>query len=253
MTSIDVAINPTDLAHTNVVLDVKNLTAGYTGHPAINDINIHVNAGEVVSVLGANGAGKTTLLSTIMGTLKPMSGEVILNGTPCSKLNATARAQSGIRIVPEGRRLFPSLSARENIMSACLFKDRARQTQAVDEAIALFAPLERIIDRRAELLSGGEQQMVAIGRALAGDPEVLLLDEPSLGLAPLVVHDVFNAIETLAAGGLTILMVEQNAMAALRLSHRGYVIDRGRIVQSGTGAELREDENIRHAYLSDGS
>jgi branched-chain amino acid transport system ATP-binding protein len=218
---------------------------------AVDGVDLEVGRGEVVAVLGANGAGKTTLHSTIMGVLKPMGGAVALEGEDFGRAGPTKRARAGIRWVPEGRRLFPTLTARENILSACLFGPaRKRRDEVVDECLAVFPALVPLLDRTAGLLSGGEQQMVAISRALAGDPKVLLLDEPSLGLAPLVVADVFAAVGELAASGRTILMVEQNAVAALRLAGRGYVLDRGRIVGEGTSAELLADEGVRAAYLA---
>lgn len=237
---------------TTGILEVRGLCSGYGPVKVLQDVDISVPQGTITAVLGANGAGKTTLLSTVMGVVRAMAGTVTLDGDDLGRrVGPTQRARAGIRWVPEGRRLFPTMTARENITAACLFGSaRRRQEEVVDECVDVFPALPPLLDRTAGLLSGGEQQMVAISRALAGDPRVLLLDEPSLGLAPLVVADVFAAVGRLASSGRTILMVEQNAVAALRLADRGYVLDRGRIIGAGTSDELLADESIRAAYLA---
>jgi branched-chain amino acid transport system ATP-binding protein len=206
-------------------------------------LSLAVQEKEIVTLLGSNGAGKTTTLRCIMGLLPPRKGEVRFQGKPLSAVAASERAGLGIALVPEGRELWPQLTVRENLeLGAYHRRSRARATQN----------LPRLLERKAQLagsLSGGEQQMCAIGRALMSDPSLLLLDEPSLGLAPIVVDQMFEVIRSLHAGGMTILLVEQNLQAALEIATRGYVIETGQVKLSGSAEELRNDPNIRAAYL----
>lgn len=234
-------------------LQATSVTAGYHGVPAVQGVDLAVDRGEVAAVLGANGAGKSTLISAIMGALPQMDGSIHLDGVDLTSRDARGRARAGLQWVPEGRRLFPRLTARENILTSVIFGPKVDHDAVVEEAVDLFPSLGRLLDRQAGLLSGGEQQMIAIARALAPNPQVLLLDEPSLGLAPIVVDTIFERIARLAASGLTILMVEQNAVAALGLADRGHVLERGRIVRSAPAAELLHDDTIRNAYLSEGA
>jgi len=205
---------------------------------------------EIVTLLGSNGAGKTTTLRCVTGLLAPRKGEVLFRGQPLSKVAASDRAGLGIALVPEARELWPQLTVRENLeLGAYDKRARARAAQNLDRVQVMFP---RLLERRSQVagsLSGGEQQMCAIGRALMSEPSLLLLDEPSLGLAPIVVEQMFEAIRALHASGMTILLVEQNLAAALEIATRGYVIETGQVKLSGTAAELRSDPKIRAAYL----
>jgi branched-chain amino acid transport system ATP-binding protein len=232
------------------MLEVRALDAGYGDVQVLAGLSLAVQEKEIVTLLGSNGAGKTTTLRCIMGLLPPRKGEVRFQGKSLSTVAASDRAGLGIALVPEGRELWPQLTVRENLeLGAYHQRARARAGQNLDRVHALFP---RLLERKAQLagsLSGGEQQMCAIGRALMSDPSLLLLDEPSLGLAPIVVDQMFEVIRSLHAGGMTILLVEQNLQAALEIATRGYVIETGQVKLTGGAEELRNDPNIRAAYL----
>jgi branched-chain amino acid transport system ATP-binding protein len=232
------------------MLEVRALDAGYGDVQVLAGLSLAVQEKEIVTLLGSNGAGKTTTLRCIMGLLPPRKGDVHFQGKSLSAVAASERAGLGIALVPEGRELWPQLTVRENLeLGAYHQRARAHAAQNLDRVHALFP---RLLERRAQLagsLSGGEQQMCAIGRALMSDPSLLLLDEPSLGLAPIVVDQMFEVIRSLHAGGMTILLVEQNLQAALEIATRGYVIETGQVKVSGSAEELRNDPNIRAAYL----
>jgi branched-chain amino acid transport system ATP-binding protein len=232
------------------MLEVRNIDAAYGDVRVLTQLSLEVKPGEIVTLLGSNGAGKTTTLRCICGVLPPRAGEVFFRGQPLSKVPAHERSSLGIALVPEGRELWPMLTVRENLeLGAYHSRARKNVAQNLDRVHKLFP---RLLERRSQLagsLSGGEQQMCAIGRALMSEPSLLLLDEPSLGLAPIVVDQMFDVIRSLHASGMTILLVEQNLLAALEVATRGYVIETGKVTLQGSAAELSANSNIRAAYL----
>jgi branched-chain amino acid transport system ATP-binding protein len=233
------------------VLEVENVTTTYGGIVAVRDASLRVARGRIVVLIGGNGAGKTTLLHTICGVCRPQQGEIRLDGQSLTGLPTHRIARTGVLLVPEGRQILGPLSVRENLELGRLA--RGRRTGAfdtdLDGVFRLFPRLEERAGRAAGSLSGGEQQMLAIGRALMGGPEILLLDEPSLGLAPKIVSRVFAVLHSLNQAGLTILLVEQKARRALEIAHEGYVMERGRIVDSGACELLRTNPRIITHYL----
>jgi branched-chain amino acid transport system ATP-binding protein len=235
------------------MLEVRDVHAYYGNIHALKGVSLTVDAGEIVTLLGANGAGKSTTLNTICGLLKPRSGEILLEWQAIHTLPAHEIVGLGVAQSPEGRRIFARLTVQENLeMGAFLRDDRPGIRQDMEHVFSLFP---RLKERRKQLggtLSGGEQQMLAMGRALMAHPRLLLLDEPSMGLAPLLVEEIFRVVQHLNAEGTTILLVEQNALMALSVAHRGYVLETGRVVLEGTAAELRENPEVRRAYLGGG-
>ena len=232
------------------MLEVKNLNVHYGVIQALKDISLTVNQGEIVTLIGANGAGKTTTLRTISGLIKATSGEILLEGKNITTLPAPDRVQQGISQVPEGRRIFPPMSVLENLeMGAFLRKDKADIKKDIEMVYDLFPILGKRRKQSAGTLSGGEQQMLAMGRALMSRPRILLLDEPSMGLAPLLVREIFEIIKDINQNGTTILLVEQNASMALSIAHRAYVLENGSIVISGTGEDLAKSGEIQKSYL----
>ncbi|MBX6742452.1 MAG: ABC transporter ATP-binding protein [Acetobacteraceae bacterium] len=232
------------------LLEVDCVTAGYGAVQALTEVSLHVMPGEIVTLIGANGAGKSTLLMTICGDPRPRSGRIRLAGEDITALPTHAIMRRGLAQAPEGRRIFPRMTVRENLLMGAETLIRGDPTPQLDQVFALFPRLKERLSQRGGTLSGGEQQMLAIGRALMSKPRLLLLDEPSLGLAPLVVRQIFAAIRRLnAETGLTVLLVEQNANLALRLAHRGYVLVTGRITMEGSGKALLARPEIRDAYL----
>ena len=232
------------------LLEVAGVSAGYGAVQALSGVSLHVMPGEIVTLIGANGAGKSTLLMTICGDPRPRAGRVLLEGEDLAGLPTHAIMRRGLAQSPEGRRVFPRMTVGENLRMGAEAAAGGDRAARLDEVFALFPRLRERLAQRAGTLSGGEQQMLAIGRALMSGPRLLLLDEPSLGLAPLVVRQIFAAIRGLnARTGLTVLLVEQNANLALRLAHRGYVLVNGRITMAGTGAELLARPEVRDAYL----
>jgi branched-chain amino acid transport system ATP-binding protein len=235
------------------LLEVRDLEAGYGPIRALDRVSLDVEDGELVALIGANGAGKTTLLMAISGLVPPRSGSIRFAGTPLAAVKPHEVMRLGIGHAPEGRRIFPRLTVRENLeLGGFMQTDRAKLYRDIDEACGLFPVLGERMDQLGGTLSGGEQQMLAIARALVGHPRLLLLDEPSLGLAPLIVAKVFEVIASLSARGISVLLVEQNARAALKLARRGYVLETGRITLTGSGAELAADRRVRDAYLGEG-
>ena len=211
---------------------------------------MHIKKGEIVSLIGANGAGKTTLLMTICGDPKPSQGQILFEGRDITQDTTSAIMRGDIAIVPEGRRIFSRLTVEENLsMGAFFINDKAEKIALMDEVFNLFPRLKERINQRAGTMSGGEQQMLAIGRALMSQPRLLLLDEPSLGLAPIIIQQIFDTIEQLREQGMTIFLVEQNANQALKLADRGYVLENGRVVLEDTGDALLANEAVRSAYL----
>ena len=232
------------------MLEIKNLNVHFGVIHALKGISITVNEGEIVTLIGANGAGKTTTLRTISGLKKPTSGEILLEGEDIADVSAQNRVRLGISHVPEGRRVFPGMTVLENLeMGAYLRKDKAETAKDLEMVYELFPVLSDRQKQLAGTLSGGEQQMLAIGRALMSRPRILLLDEPSMGLAPLLVQEIFNIIKNVNEVGTTVLLVEQNAMMALQIAHRAYVMETGSIVLSGSGAELLRSEQVKKTYL----
>ena len=234
------------------MLTLENLSVSYGAIEALTDINLHVEQGEVVTLIGANGAGKTTTLRTITGLLEPIEGRVMYEGKQISGMPAHKLVPMGIAMSPEGRGVFANLSVRENLeMGAFIRKDKKGISDDMERGFTLFPRLKEREQQKAGTLSGGEQQMLAMARALMSRPRLLLLDEPSLGLAPLVVHAIFQAIDEIKGEGATILLVEQNANAALHHSDRAYVLESGRIVMKGVSKELAEDPRVKEAYLGE--
>jgi branched-chain amino acid transport system ATP-binding protein len=234
------------------LLSIENLTVSYGAIEAIQSLSLTVEKGECVTLIGANGAGKTTTLKTIAGLLKPRQGKVVFDGQDITGLPAHEIVARGIRMSPEGRGIFANMTVLENLeLGAYLSKDRMKVVADLEYVGTLFPRVQERLKQVAGTLSGGEQQMVAIGRALMGRPRLLLLDEPSLGLAPLVSKTIFDAIDTLNAEGVTVLLVEQNANAALKHSKRAYVLETGKITLSGSSEELARDARVREAYLGE--
>jgi branched-chain amino acid transport system ATP-binding protein len=232
------------------LLAVEGLDLYYGDAQALAGVTLAVPAGEIVAIVGANGAGKTSLIRAIAGIERARAGRIRFRGREVSGLDSYATCELGIGQVAEGRQVFPSLTVIENLeMGAMLPRARAKMGQTLAEVYALFPRLAERKQQTAGTLSGGEQQMLAIGRCLMGRPELVMFDEPSLGLAPTVVQEVFHTVRTLHERGLTILLVEQNVAVSLKLAQRAYVLENGRIVMQGTGAELLADDGVRQAYL----
>lgn len=232
------------------MLKVENLSVHYGVIQALKGVDIEVNKGEIVSLIGANGAGKTTLIQCISGLLKPSSGSITYNDSVISKISAKQIVQKGITQVPEGRHIFAGMSVYENLLiGAYLRKDKEQIKLDLKEIYERFPILQKRHNQDAATLSGGEQQMLAMGRALMAKPDILLLDEPSMGLAPLLVKEIFRIIKDINQQGVTVLLVEQNANMALSIADRAYVMETGKIVMSGKGKELMNSEEISKAYL----
>ncbi|AOQ25471.1 ABC transporter ATP-binding protein [Neomoorella thermoacetica] len=233
-----------------MLLKVENLDVYYGAIHALKGISLEVNEGEIVTLIGANGAGKSTTLNTICGLLRPRSGRITFQGQALNGLPAPAIVKLGISQVPEGRRIFPNLTVKENLeLGAYLRRDREGIRRSMQDVFRRFPRLEERQKQMAGTLSGGEQQMLAIGRALMSRPKLMLLDEPSMGLAPLLVQEIFNIIKEINQQGTTILLVEQNANMALSVAHRGYVLETGRITLQGKAAELAVNAAVKKAYL----
>jgi branched-chain amino acid transport system ATP-binding protein len=235
------------------LLEIRDLRVKYGNVEALHGVNLKVQKGEIVTILGANGAGKSTTLRAVSGLLKPSAGEILFEGRPAHGIPAHDRVKLGIAQSPEGRRIFGTLSVTENLELGAFTLGKADAPRIAETLKWIYELFPILRDRRNQLagtLSGGEQQMLAIGRALMANPRLLLLDEPSLGLAPLLVKSIFQVIRQInESGGVTVVLVEQNARAALKLAHRGYVIQVGNIVVEGTAAELLADPKVQHAYL----
>ena len=232
------------------MLKVENLSVHYGMIPAVRDVSFEVNEGEVVSLIGANGAGKTTILRTLSGLVRPSAGKIQFLGKEIQKMPAQKIVAGGLSQVPEGRHVFPGLTVMENLeMGAFLKKNREENQANLKKVFSRFPRLEERKNQDAATLSGGEQQMLAMGRALMSTPKLLLLDEPSMGLAPIFIQEIFDIIQDIQKQGTTVLLIEQNANKALAISDRGYVLETGKIVLSGTGKELAASDEVRKAYL----
>ena len=233
------------------MLKIEALDVAYGEIPALRGIALQVSRGEIVTILGNNGAGKTTTLKTISGLLHPTAGTITLEDEPLVGVPAHAIVARGVAHVPEGRRIFNRLTVRENLTMGAYLRSDAGIAADLDRVFALFPRLAERVTQVAGTLSGGEQQMLAIGRALMANPRVLLLDEPSMGLAPVLVEQIFDTISDINRQGMTILLVEQNAAMALSIAHRGYVLETGSIALEGTAAQLSDNADVRRAYLGE--
>ena len=232
------------------LLKVEDLSISYGAIEAVKDISFEVNEGEVVTLIGANGAGKTSTLRAISGLEKVSAGKIIYNGQEIQKIPARKIVAEGLSQVPEGRHVFPGMTVLENLeMGAFLSTDKDKNLLNLKKVFSRFPRLEERKDQDAATLSGGEQQMLAMGRALMSQPKLLLLDEPSMGLAPIFIQEIFDIIQDIQKQGTTVLLIEQNANKALAIADRGYVLETGKIVLSGTGKELLASEEVRKAYL----
>lgn len=232
------------------LLSIKDLKVSYGGIQALKGISFDVEEGEVVSLIGANGAGKSTTLKSISGLVKPESGTITFMGKEIQGKDPQKIVEQGIVLVPEGRRVFPNLTVEENLrIGAYLIKDKAWVEKEIEHVYELFPRLRERSWQASGTLSGGEQQMLAVGRGLMANPKVIMMDEPSLGLAPQLVNDIFNIIQKIHDLGVTVLLIEQNANAALKIADKAYVLVTGNMTKSGTGQELLHDEEIRDAYL----
>ena len=235
------------------LLEVKDLVVSYGGIEALKGISFSVDEGQIVTLIGANGAGKSTTLRAITGIVPVKSGTILYNGEDITGMDTQKVVERGIALVPEGRRVFANLTVLENLkIGAYLRKDTAQIQKDIEYIYKLFPRLEERSWQLAGTLSGGEQQMLAVGRAMMTRPRLIMMDEPSLGLAPLVVKDIFGIISRLSADGITILLIEQNANAALHAAHYGYVLETGMMTLSGTGEELLSSKSIQEAYLGRG-
>lgn len=234
------------------MLEVKDLQVYYGVIQALKGISFHVNQGEVIALIGANGAGKTTTLQTLTGILSPKSGSIVFEGKDLTRTPAHKIVEMGMAHVPEGRRVFADMSVYENLLlGAYTRKDKAEIAESLAGVYKRFPRLEERKGQRAGTLSGGEQQMLAMGRALMSKPRIVLMDEPSMGLSPIFVEEIFNIIKEISAEGTTVLLVEQNAKKALSIADRAYVLETGKIVLEGNAKDLLNDESIKKAYLGE--
>ena len=230
------------------ILEIKDLNVRFGGIRAVDGISMNVEEGKIISLIGANGAGKSTILRSVSGIVRPTSGDILLNGESIVGLSPDKIVARGVTLVPEGRRVFPNLTVLENLkIGAYLRKDKL--SNDLEYVYSLFPRLRERHWQHAGTLSGGEQQMLAVGRALMSRPKLIMMDEPSLGLAPLVVRDIFDIIVTINKAGITVLLNEQNANLALKIADYGYVIETGRLTLTGTGDELLHNESVKEAYL----
>ena len=235
------------------MIRIRNLTAGYGKLTVIKGVSLHVQAGEIVTIIGSNGAGKTTLLKTLAGLIRPFGGQIILDGKPTAGVSAEHLVGAGVSLVPEGRQVFSSLTVHENLLLGAYPLPRRVRKREIERTLgrvfSLFPILEQRRSQLAGTLSGGEQQMLALGRALMSRPRILMMDEPSMGIAPIIVRSIFRTIALLREAGITILLVEQNANAALALADRGYVLETGAILLEGDSADLLDNPDVQRAYL----
>ncbi len=250
---MDTATTPTSIPATAAggtpMLRVQELSTHYGAICAVNQVSLHVNQGEIVSLIGSNGAGKTSLLMTICGAPRASGGQVFFEGEDITQAPTHLIMRRGIAVSPEGRRVFPALTVIENLKMGGFFLTGDEIDAGMEHVFELFPRLRDRAHQRAGTMSGGEQQMLAIGRALMGRPRLLLLDEPTLGLAPLIIAQIFEIIETIRGEGVTVFLVEQNANRALQIADRGYVLENGRVVLEDTGAALLANADVRKAYL----
>ena len=233
------------------MLRVSNLNVFYDANHALKDVSFEVNEGEIVTLIGANGAGKTTILHTVSGLLSAKTGSVVFEGKDITKKPGHTIVKLGMGHVPEGRRVFPGLTVAENLRMGAFTRPKGEIAASLKDVYEWFPRLEERKNQPAGTLSGGEQQMLAMGRAMMSKPRILLLDEPSMGLSPLFVGEVFKIIEKVSAAGTTVLLVEQNAKKALSIAHRAYVLETGNIIKEGIASDLLNDDAIKKAYLGE--
>ena len=233
------------------MLDVKDINVYYGAIHAVRSVNLTVNAGEIVSIIGANGAGKSTILKTLVGLLRSKTGDIVFEGQSIAKLSPAGIVQQGIALVPEGRRVFPRMSVEDNLLLGAYARKDKEVSRDINRIYEMFPRLAERKKQNAGTLSGGEQQMLATGRGMMSRPRLLLLDEPSMGLAPLLVHQIFETILDINEQGTTILLVEQNAHMALSIADRGYVLETGEVVLTGEAEELIDNDEVRCAYLGE--
>lgn len=234
----------------NNILEIKDLVVSYNGIEAVKEISFDVPKGKIVTLIGANGAGKSTVLKTVAGVVKPKNASILFEGEEISGKTPDFIVSKGVTLVPEGRRVFPNLTVLENLkIGAYLRKDKKAIQKDIEHVYELFPRLSERSWQLAGTLSGGEQQMLAVGRALMSSPKLIMMDEPSLGLAPLVVQDIFSIIRQINSEGITVLLIEQNANMALKIADKAYVMETGHITMEGTGEELLANETIKEAYL----
>ena len=232
------------------MLTLENVDAGYGPTTILHEVSLNVGEGEIVTIVGANGAGKTTTLRTIVGQILPRAGKITFMGEDITKLPAHEVVDRGIILIPEGRQLFPDMTVRENLqMGTYRRAARATQDSRMEEVLELFPRVRERLDQTASSLSGGEQQMVAIARGMMANPKILMFDEPSLGLAPIIVSQVFDVVRKVAATGTTVLIVEQNVFTTLKVANRGYVLENGHVVLADTSEALLKNDHVRRAYL----
>ncbi len=232
------------------MLEVKDLKVSYGAIQAVKGVSFHVNEGEIVALIGANGAGKTTILRTISGLEKAKSGSIEFLGQELTKMPAHRIVEAGVVHVPEGRRVFAEMSVQENLLlGANVCKNKSNLSQDLERVYDIFPRLKERLSQKAGTLSGGEQQMLAFGRALMAQGKILLMDEPSMGLAPIIVEDIFEVIRKINAAGTSVLLIEQNAFLALQTANRAYVLETGHITMQGEASALLADENVKNAYL----
>ena len=231
-------------------LSVENLEVRYGGIQALRGISLHVERGEIITLIGANGAGKSTTMNAIMNLVPKAGGTVRMDGTDITRLGTREIVKKGLILAPEGRQIFPTFTVRDNLLMGGYFNTHEQNEEEMKNVFQLFPKLEERINQTGGTLSGGEQQMLAVGRALMAKPKILMLDEPSLGLAPLIISDIFHLFDRIRSMGVTIVLVEQNAQMALKFSDRGYVIESGRIVLEDTADNLLHSEAVIKAYLS---
>ncbi|WP_234642148.1 ABC transporter ATP-binding protein [Delftia tsuruhatensis] len=231
------------------MLQLENISTHYGAICAVDNASLHVNQGEIVSLIGSNGAGKTSLLMTVCGNPRASSGRIAFEGEDITQQPSHHIMRKGIAVSPEGRRIFSDLTVTDNLKMGGFFLDKAQIEAGMEHVFGLFPRLRERAHQRAGTMSGGEQQMLAIGRALMSKPRLLLLDEPTLGLAPLIIAQIFEIIQTIRAAGVTVFLVEQNANRALQIADRGYVLETGKVVLEDTGANLLTNDAVRRAYL----
>ena len=231
------------------MLQLEQVSTHYGAICAVNQVSLHVNQGEIVTLIGSNGAGKTSLLMTVCGNPRASSGRIVFEGEDITQMSTHHIMRRGIAISPEGRRVFKDLTVTENLQMGGFFLSKAEIADGIEHVFKLFPRLKERAAQRSGTMSGGEQQMLAIGRALMSKPRLLLLDEPTLGLAPLIIAQIFEISQTIRAAGVTVFLVEQNANRALQIADRGYVLETGKVVLEDTGANLLTNDDVRKAYL----
>ncbi|MBV8247591.1 MAG: ABC transporter ATP-binding protein [Comamonas sp.] len=231
------------------MLELEQVSTHYGAICAVNHVSLHVNQGEIVTLIGSNGAGKTSLLMTVCGNPRASSGRIVFEGEDITQMSTHHIMRRGVAVSPEGRRVFKDLTVTENLQMGGFFLNKTEIADGIEHVFTLFPRLKERATQRSGTMSGGEQQMLAIGRALMSKPRLLLLDEPTLGLAPLIIAQIFEIIQTIRAAGVTVFLVEQNANRALQIADRGYVLETGKVVLEDTGANLLTNDAVRKAYL----